>query len=200
MKFSQGVPEVSLRRNQTGLSRHIIAYKKGKIILSRNKLVYVLGGSVATIFVSSILVRSYTRSSIWIPIPSLSLTVGTISLSAVVNDIFFSLALVANSEETMVLSLSQVIRRKLTTSFSVKHGYFAPVLAIVIPRAGWALLHAYVSYTGALMPILVLSAFISGLIISYCGYNQKTRSFLICVLIHALFNISIIVASALGLI
>jgi hypothetical protein len=167
--------------------------------LNQSKLIYALGGLVATIFVSAILVQAYTRSSIWVPQPHQTLAVGDLNLSAVINDLFFQLALVSNSEETLVLSLSQVIRRKLTESFSVKSASTVTVLAIAIPRAGWAVLHAYVSYVGPLMPILVVSAFISGLIISYCAYNKNVRSFLAALLIHFGFNSSIVLANAFGL-
>jgi hypothetical protein len=160
--------------------------------LSQNKLLYVGGGLVAVLFASSILVRSYTRSSIWVPQPHMTLALGTLSLSSVVNDMFYQIALVSNSEETMCLSLSQVLRRRLS---QYKYGAIA---AIAIPRVGWSLLHAYISYTGPLMPILVLSAFVSGCIISYCAYNKNAKCFLIALLIHALFNIAIVLISALG--
>jgi hypothetical protein len=167
--------------------------------LTQNKLLYVLGGLVATIFLSSVLVQAYTRSSIWVPQPHQTLDMGGLSLSEVINDLFYQLALVSNSEETMVLSMSQVIRRKLAESFSIKHAPYAAGLSIAIPRAGWAVLHAYVSYVGPLMPILVISAFISGLIISYCAYNRQVKSFLAATLIHFGFNASVVVANALGL-
>lgn len=168
--------------------------------LTQNKLFYVIGGLVATIFVSSILVRAYTRSSIWVPQPQMALSVGTLSLSAVVNDLFYQLALVSNSEETLCLSLSQVLRRKLAESLSLKHSFWVVSLAMVIPRVGWGILHAYVSYVGALMPILVISAIISGCIISYCAYNNKVKSFLVAVLIHFAFNASVVIANAFGLV
>lgn len=167
--------------------------------LTSEKLFYIIGGLAATIFASSILVRAYARSSIWVPQPGMSLAVGGLSLNEVVNDLFFQLSLVANSEETMVLSLSEVLRKKFAGTFSVKHAYLAPLLAIVVPRAGWATLHAYISYVGPLMWILVLSAFISGCIISYCAYNKKVNSFLVALLIHFGFNASVIILSALGL-
>lgn len=166
--------------------------------LTEDKLPYVVGGLVATLFLSSILVKAYTRSSIWVPQPHKTLTVGGMSLTAVVNDLFFTFALVANSEETLVLSLSQVVRRKLEQTVQLRRMAFP--LSMAVPRAGWAVLHAYVSYTGALMPILVLSAFLSGLVISYCAYNRKTQSFLIAVTIHGLYNSIIIISNALGLV
>lgn len=171
--------------------------------LNRDKMFYVLGGVATTLFVSSILVRIYTRSSIWVPQPNMTLAIGDFNVSAVVNDLFFQLALVANSEETCNLAMMQVIRRKLTVSLPTKYASgksnLVEGLSIALPRAGWAVLHAYVSYIGPLMPLLVASAFISGLIISWCAYNNKVRSFLVAVLIHFGFNAIVVVASALGL-
>lgn len=164
--------------------------------LNVNKIVYVIGGVIAILFVSSFLVQAYTRSSIWVPQPHQTLSVGDMNLSAVVNDLFFTFALVANSEETLVLALTQVLRIKLSASSTSS---YVPVLSIVAPRAGWAILHAYTSYVGPLMWILVLSAFVSGCIISWCAYNKSVKSFLVAVLIHALFNASIILASALNI-
>jgi hypothetical protein len=185
---------------------HQFDYDEG---LSSNKLLYVLGGLVAVIFVSSIFVSGFTQSSIWIPQPQMSLAVAGLGLSSVVNDIFFQISLVANSEETMCLSISQVIRRAVPSSYrlrrfskfiNVSYASVAMFLAITIPRAGWAVLHAYFSYTGALMPVLVFSAFVSGCIISYAAYNKDVESLLVAILIHALFNISVILGSSMGLI
>jgi membrane protease YdiL (CAAX protease family) len=163
--------------------------------LSQSKLFYVLGGFLAVLFVSSILLRAFTKSSasIWVPQPQMALAIGTLSLSSIMNDLFFQVALVCNSEETLILAFSQIVRKKVATTSYFK---YAVPIAIGIPRAGWALLHAYVSYTGALMPILVLSAFISGVIMSYAFY--KTKSFMVALLIHFGFNGAIVILNAIG--
>lgn len=161
--------------------------------LSQGKLVYAIGGLVAVVVVSSLLVSGLTRSAIFVPQPSLALTIGSLNLSSVVNDLFYQLALVSNSEETMVLSFSQVLRKKLATT---RLRNVAAPTALIIPRAGWAVLHGYVSYSGPLMPILILSAFISGMIISYAAYNSRVKSFLVAVLIHFGFNSIVVLQSA----
>jgi hypothetical protein len=175
---------------------HQFDYDEG---LNQNKLFYILGGLVAVIFVASALVQSFTKSSIWVPRPQQTLSVGGLGLSSLVNDIYYQLGLVCNAEETMVLAAGQVIRRRLAGSFPLRRAWAGAGLAVVVPRAGWAVLHAYVSYTGAMMPILVTSAFVSGLIISYAAYNEKVRSLLVAILIHFLFNASVIFADSLGL-
>ena len=120
------------------------------------------------------------------------------NVDAVINDLFYQLGLVCNSEETMVLALSQVLRKKLeTTRF---FGSTSALSALVIPRIGWGFLHAYVAYIGSLQWILVGSAIISGIIISYFAYNNKSRSFLVALLIHFGFNASVILGAAMGLI
>lgn len=167
--------------------------------VTQNKLVYLIGGLAATVFVASTIVRTFTRSSIWVPQPQMTLAIGSLNLTAVINDLFYQVALVANSEETMCLSLSQVLRRKFAYT-STKNRFLIVPLAIGIPRVGWAILHGYVSYVGPLMLILVVSAFISGCIISYCAYNKDVKSFLVAVFIHAAYNGLIILASALGLV
>lgn len=165
--------------------------------LSHSKLGYVVAGVITTIVCSSVLIRAYTSNSIWVPQPNMTLGIGTMSLSAVVNDLLYQLALVANSEETMVLSLSQVVRKKLIHS-NINSRIIVPA-AIIIPRIGWGSLHAYVSYVGELQLILVVSAIVSGCIISYCAYNKQVRAFLAAVLIHFGFNASVVLAKALGL-
>jgi hypothetical protein len=166
--------------------------------LNRSKLWYVLGGFVAILFISSILVRVFTKSSIWVPQPRMSLTIGQLSLNDVVNDLYYQLGLVCNSEETSMLALMLILKKYFETSqhATLKKGAFYS--AIILTRAGWATLHAYISYTGALMPILVASAFISGCIMSWCAYNGKVKCFLVAVLIHFAFNGTMVILGALG--
>lgn len=164
--------------------------------LTQDKLYFVFGGIIVTVLLSAILVRAYTKSSIWVPQPQMTLTVGSLSLSAVVNDLFYQLALVSNSEEILNLSMSQIVRRKLVESIPLKFGTLVPILSILIPRCGWGVLHAYRAYVGPLQPILVLSAIISGCVISYCAYNKKVNCFLVALLIHFGFNASVVLANA----
>lgn len=165
--------------------------------LSHKKLGYVIAGVITTIVSASLLVRAYTSNSIWVPQPNMALGIGTISLSAVVNDLLYQLALVSNSEETMVLTLSQVVRKKL--AFSGINKVFVKPAAIIIPRIGWGVLHAYVSYVGELQLILVTSAIVSGCVISWFAYKDDVRAFLAAVLIHFGFNATVVIAKALGL-
>ena len=168
--------------------------------LHSSKLFYIVGGVIATFFISIVLVQSYTRSSIWVPQPQQTLAISGLSLSSVVNDLFYQLALVSNSEETMVLASSQVIRKKLATSLPGAYQYLTVPLAVVLPRVGWGTLHAYVAYVGPLQWLLVASAIISGIVISYCAYNRKVESFLVAVMIHFLFNASVVIGAAFGLV
>ncbi len=168
--------------------------------LTSNKFYLIIGGYIAMLIISSVMVSSYTQSSIWVPQPNQTLSLGGLSLSTIINDMLFTFALVANSEEVLVLGIMQVLRRWLTTVkslplWSVSH------LAIIIPRVGWGLLHAYVSYLGPLQLLLVVSAIVSGCIMSYIAYYQKLKveSLLGAVFMHGLFNISVIIAGALRL-
>jgi hypothetical protein len=165
--------------------------------LNSDKLLFVLFGIVGTLFISALLISRYTKSSIWVPQPQMSLTIGSLNMNALINDLFYQFGLVCNSEETMVLSLTQVLRKKLSTSNRIqKHLGDQGIRAssILIPRGGWGVLHAYVAYIGPLQPILVLSAVISGVIISYAAYNDYVKSFLAALLIHFGFNASVILA------
>lgn len=172
--------------------------------LTMDKLYYVIGGFVATFIVSVLIVKVATAglgtASIWVPQPHLSLSVSGMDLSTIVNDLFYQLALVSNSEESMVLAFSLVLKRKFMESLPRKWLYAASGLAMATPRAGWAILHAYQSYMGPMMPVLVLTAFISGLIISWCAYNKKVNSFLVAMLIHFAFNAAVILSTTFGLI
>ncbi|MCJ7793738.1 CPBP family glutamic-type intramembrane protease, partial [Candidatus Bathyarchaeota archaeon] len=94
--------------------------------------------------------------------------------------VFMQLAMVANSEETLKLSMSNVL------DIGIGKKMLGKILATVVPIAVWAILHAYVSYTGALVPILILSAFAAGLIIWFVEW--KTQSVLCAILVHAFYN------------
>lgn len=168
--------------------------------LTQKKFFYVLVAVFVTLFVSSLLVSAYTYSSIWVPQPHMTLALGGLSLSAILNDLLYQLALVSNSEETMVLGLMQALRRKLATVRQIPLS-MVPHISIILPRIGWGILHAYVSYVGELQLILVVSAIVSGCVISYVAYYRSlgVHSLLAAVLIHAFFNWAIVLARALGL-
>lgn len=166
--------------------------------LTQNKLYYVLAGFGAMLFLSSFLVSSYTRSSIWVPQPQMTLAIGGLGLSAVINDLLYQLALVSNSEETLVLGIMQSLRPWLATIKRIPLSWVSH-LALIFPRIGWGILHAYVSYTGPLQWILVFSAIVSGCIMSYIAYYKrlKVESLLAAVMMHFLFNGSMVILSAL---
>jgi len=50
--------------------------------LTYRKLGFVFGGLAACVFVSSVLIRTYTSNAIWVPQPQMTLGIGTLSLSA----------------------------------------------------------------------------------------------------------------------
>ena len=154
--------------------------------LTKSKLIYIPGALAAIMIVNAVLLAGYARSSIWVPQPRMALQMSALSLNELVNDVFYQLGLVANAEETMCLALSQILMVRLSNHT------FKRQAALYLPRVGWGILHAYQSYTGPLMPIMVLAATISGCIISYAAYNGKTKCFLIAVLTHFIYNTIVI--------
>jgi len=131
-----------------------------------------------------VLVSSFTRSAIYVPRPGSLLSMGQQSTAALVDDLLYNVVLVAPAEESMKLvGILALYRRTKNTPVSV-----------AAPTGFWAVLHSYQAYQGTLMPILVLSAFISGLILFLV--LKYTRSLLNAQIAHAGFNSIVVLMSA----
>jgi len=152
--------------------------------LKRDHLPLIFGAVAAIVIVSSVLVSSFTRSAIYVPRPSSLLSMGQQSTAALVDDLLYNVVLVAPAEESMKLvGILALYRRTKNTPVSV-----------AAPIGFWAVLHSYQAYQGTLMPILVLSAFISGLILFLV--LKYTRSLLNAQIAHAGFNSIVVLMSA----
>jgi len=145
---------------------------------------WIAVGIFGTFVVSSLMVRQFTLSSIWVPRHALEMTyLNTLQLSGFWNDILFQIVLVAPSEETCKLSLHLAFYMKLKGSFSEQ---VARAVSIGTPIFFWAMLHIYRAYTGPNMITLLMAAFVGGLIIF--GVMYKTRSVMAAILTHAGYN------------
>lgn len=152
--------------------------------------VLIMLGVVGCLFISSFLISNFVGqnlTSIIVPTPKMALQVGAIALPPFWSDVLFTLTLVAPAEECskLVTTLGFYVWLKDVLGKSA-----AGVIAIVVPIATWAALHMYVSYHGQYMLVYAGSAFISGLLIFYV--MKKTKSLLAAVLVHSLYNISIL--------
>ena len=110
------------------------------------------------------------------------------STAAVLDDLLYNFVLVAPAEENIKLVTTLALWRKFKNEF----------LAIGLPIGVWATLHAYQSYLGALMPVLVVSAFVSGLVLF--AVLKYTNSLENAILSHGLYNSLVVVATAFHLI
>jgi membrane protease YdiL (CAAX protease family) len=143
----------------------------------------ILFGSVAAIAVlSSMLVRAFTRSALYIPRPSQLLSLNVSPTAALIDDLLYNFVLVAPSEETVKLMGMLTLYRKTGNE----------LVSVAFPVGIWAALHAYHAYLGELMPVLVICAFLSGLILyMVLKYTQSLEN---SILSHAIYN-SLVVLS-----
>lgn len=162
--------------------------------LNKGNWLYVVGGTAAMIVLASVMTGiasgGMSQSSLYVPQPHLGLAIGGVDLNSVVNDLFYQLFLVANTEEILCLALSQAFRAYFGIT---RFKGVAAILGIIVPRGGWGVLHAYVNYAGPMMWLMIGTAIGSGLIMSYCAYNEKVQSLIAAVLQHFGFNSFVVV-------
>jgi membrane protease YdiL (CAAX protease family) len=156
--------------------------------LHAESFLWIALGIIGTYFMSSLLVRSFTTSSIWVPTHNLEMTyLNTFQLSGFWNDVLFQIVLVAPAEELCKLALHLAFYLKLKGAFSEP---IARGVSIGAPIFFWAMMHVYRAYTGPNMMTLLMAAFIGGLIIF--GVMYKTRSLMAAILVHSGYNIPIL--------
>lgn len=149
---------------------------------------WIVVGVIGTYFASSVLVRQFTSSAIWVPTHNLEMTyLNTIALSGFWNDMLFQIVLVAPAEELCKLALHLAFYLKLKGAFS---DATARIVSIGAPIFFWSIMHSYRAYTGPNMVTLLVAAFVGGLIIF--GVMYKTRSLMAAILVHSGYNILIL--------
>jgi membrane protease YdiL (CAAX protease family) len=155
--------------------------------------VLILLGTIGCLFISSFLIRNFvgtSLTSLYVPKPAALLAIGSITLPPFWSDVLFTICLVATAEECskLVTALGFYIWLKDAFGKTV-----SGIIGVAVPVVAWAFLHTYANpdYQGQYMPVYVGSAFISGLLIFYI--MKKTKSLLAAILIHALYNISILI-------
>lgn len=171
-------------------SQEFIKYDEN---LQGSTLLYVILGAMGSLMIATYLVSRYVNqsmvSSIFVPVTKLGLSVGTLNLPAFWSDVLFTLTLVAPAEEMSKLVTHVAAYAWLKDKIGVT---FAKVLAIIVPIGTWATLHTYrnPAYQGSYMAIMVLTAFLAGLLIFYV--MKKTNSVLAAILCHSLYNITVL--------
>ena len=150
--------------------------------LKRDHLPFLFGAVAAIVVVSSLFVSGFAQSAIYVPRPGLALNVAD-RAAAVMDDLLYNFVLVAPAEENIKLVAIITLYRKTENE----------LLSVGLPVGFWALLHGYVAYVGPYMWILILSAFISGLILY--GLLKYTRSLENAILAHGCFNSFVILSS-----
>lgn len=152
--------------------------------LRREHLPLLLGSVVALIVINSIAVGGFFRNALYIPRPGLALNLNQLNLASLVDDLLYNFVLVGPAEESMKLMGMLTLYQKTKNA----------ALSVGLPVGVWAILHAYQTYVGELMPALVLGAFVSGLVLfAVLKYTDSLENAIIA---HGLYN-SVIVLSSL---
>lgn len=165
-------------------SQQLIDYDEN---LHFESFLWIFLGVIGCYFMSSMMVRQFTQSSIWVPKHNLEVTYGGFQLSGFWNDLLFQLVLVAPAEELCKLALHLAFYMKLKGAFGEGT---AKVASIGVPIFFWSMLHIYRAYTGPQMATMLAAAFVGGLIIFAVMY--KTRSLMAAILTHAGYNVLVL--------
>lgn len=151
--------------------------------LKRSHLPILFGSVAAIAIISSVIVRTFTQSAIYVPRPGALLSAAPLSTAALIDDLLYNFVLVAPAEETVKLMAMLTMYRR-TRNMPLSVGF---------PVGVWAVLHAYQAYLGTLMPILVFSAFLSGLVLfAVLKYTESLENAIIA---HGLYNSIVILTS-----
>lgn len=151
--------------------------------LKRDHLPLVFGSVAAIALVSSLIVSGLARSALYVPRPSLALGTEPLSTAGFMDDILYNFVLVAPAEENIKLMAALTLYRKTKRAW----------VSVGMPVGVWAALHAYQAYLGSLMPVLVFSAFLSGLILF--AVVKYTSSLQNAIITHGLFNTLVVLTS-----
>jgi membrane protease YdiL (CAAX protease family) len=162
--------------------------EKGDVVdydenLKRGDLPLLLGSVAVIAIISSLLVRAFAPSALYVPRPGQLLSLSISPSAALIDDLLYNFVLVAPSEECVKLMGMLALYRRTRNE----------LISVSIPVGMWAVFHAYKAYLGAMMPVLVASAFLSGIVLYLV--LKHTRSLENAILAHACFNSLVVVAS-----
>jgi len=148
--------------------------------LRREHLPILFGSVAAIVVVNVLLVRGLAKSSIYVPRPSLAQVSTFGEAATVLDDVLYNLVLVAPAEECIkMMAILTIYRRTRNEAVSV-----------AVPVGVWAVSHAYLAYLGANMPVLVVGAFLSGIIL-YLALKY-TKSLLNAIIAHSVYNVLVL--------
>lgn len=152
-------------------------------------MLYVAGGLAAIILVQSLLIRSISKSLIYVPSVQLGLEFGQLIIPKFWADILFQWTLVATSEECVKL----VVMLALFLWLKDRVGKTpAEIVAVGSAVGGWAFLHTFRNpdYQSQFGMVMVLGAFLAGLVMFLV--MKRTKSLLASILIHSCYNCFVI--------
>lgn len=147
---------------------------------------YIAIGTVAVLTVSTVLVRQFVSSSLYVPTTQLQMQLPSgIELPPFWADVLFNVALVAPAEEFGKLVTSISLYNAVKGTFG---DFTGKVVSTAIPVFSWAILHTYRNpdYQGTYMAVLVGTACAAGAIMYVVLW--KTKSLLAPIFVHALYN------------
>ena len=145
--------------------------------LRREHLPILFGSVAAIVVVNVLIVRGLAKSSIYVPRPSLAQVSTFGGVATVLDDVLYNMVLVAPAEECIKMMATLTIYRRTKNE----------VVSVVAPVGVWAVSHAYLAYLGDNMPVLVLGAFLSGIVL-YLAIKYS-KSLLNAIVAHAIYNI-----------
>jgi len=164
----------------SGQSGDLVDYDED---LRREHLPLLIGSVTAIVVVNILLIRGFAKTSIYVPRPSLAQVSTFGDYAPVLDDLLYNMVLVAPAEECIKLMATLTIYRRTRNEF----------LSVAAPVGVWAVSHAYLAYLGANMPVLVVSAFLSGIIL-YLAIKY-TKSLLNAIIAHAIYNVLVLLMS-----
>lgn len=153
--------------------------------LSGMSLFLIAGGLAGVLTSATVLVSSFTKSSLYVPTAGLALSVGGLTIPKFWSDVLFQFTLVAPSEECSKLVTQLSMFDWLHDKFGKTIARFA---SITVPIMFWAVLHTYRNsqYMGEYMALMVGTAFVAGLIMY--AVMHYTKSLLGALFVHAAYN------------
>lgn len=146
-------------------------------------------GAIGCLVTATAMVSNFVKSSLYVPVANMQLTIGDFVLPKFWSDVLFQLTLVAPSEESSKLVTQLAMFDRLKGAFGAGA---ARVVSITLPIVFWALLHTYRNpgYMGEYMFVMVGTAFLAGIIMY--AVMWYTKSVLGAILVHGAYNCIVI--------
>jgi membrane protease YdiL (CAAX protease family) len=163
-------------------------FKKSLSSITLDKLTLGILGVEGVALLISVFAKNVNMSFMSMYVPQFSLNFPTLSWRFY-DDILFNIGPVATAEESLKALAIIIMWSKYGNTQNGR------AFSFLVPIGFWALLHgyqSYVSYGPTVMWLLILGAFLSGLVMYWVW--RKTDSLLVAILVHGAHNAMVILA------